>query len=108
MSLSNHCGIPLTDDFGKYLFAPMIHGRVTKVTYGAIISRAQSRLLSWGNQFLSMAGRITLIQSLLSALPTYLMQTTFLPDHIVNKLEKLIRRFLWGEDVGNRKFHAIA
>lgn len=34
----NHCGITLTDDFGKYLGAPMIHGRVTKKTYGDILS----------------------------------------------------------------------
>lgn len=108
MSLSTHCGIPLMDDFGKYLGAPMIDGRVNKATYGAIISKAQSRLLAWGNQFLSMAGRITLIQSVLSALPTYLMQTTLLPDYTVSELEKVIRRFLWGEDAVNREFHALA
>ncbi|OMO56447.1 hypothetical protein COLO4_35642 [Corchorus olitorius] len=45
MDLSSYCGIPLTDDFGKYLGAPMIQGRVTKATYNALVSRAQSRLL---------------------------------------------------------------
>lgn len=30
LALSNHCGISLTTDFGKYLGAPMIHGRVTR------------------------------------------------------------------------------
>ncbi|XVF01987.1 hypothetical protein REPUB_Repub04eG0137300 [Reevesia pubescens] len=39
MSLSNKCNIPLTKDFGKYLGAPMIHGRVTRKTYWDIISK---------------------------------------------------------------------
>lgn len=97
MNLSNHCGIPLTNDFGKYLGVPMIHGRVTKSTYSSLLSRAQARFLSWVNQFLSMAGRITLIQSVLSALPVYLMQSTFLPESTVTGLDKLMRQFLWGQ-----------
>ncbi|XVE95435.1 hypothetical protein REPUB_Repub02eG0096900 [Reevesia pubescens] len=51
--------------------------------------------------------RITLIQSVLSTIPGYLMQTTFLPDHVVGETTKIIRRFLWGEINGERKLHAL-
>lgn len=79
MAKSTFCGIPLTKDLGKYLGAPMIHGRVTRQTYKDMLSRMQLRLASWENKSLSMAGRIVLIQSVLSAIPNYLMQTCFLP-----------------------------
>lgn len=44
MALSSRCGIPLTSDLGKYLGAPMIHGRVSKQTYMEVLSRMQARL----------------------------------------------------------------
>lgn len=55
-----------------------------------------------------MAGRVILIQSVLSALPTYIMQTTYLPDHVVTELEKIMRKFLWGNDAGRRRLHGVS
>lgn len=86
----------------------MIHGRVLKKTYGELLSKTQARLMAWGNQHLSMAGRIVLVKSVLSALTSYLMQTTYLPEHVVKELEKVIRGFLGGETNGNRKLHGVA
>lgn len=80
MQLSDFCRIPLTKDLGKYLGAPMLHGRVTRQTYKDLLSRVQARLASWENKYLSMAGRVILIQSVLSTLSNYLMQTVYLPS----------------------------
>nr|WMB96745.1 hypothetical protein [Solanum melongena] len=107
-NLSRQCGIPLTKEFGKYLGAPMVQGRVTKQIYSALISKVQNRIFSWGNQYLSMAGRVTLIKSILSALPSYLMQTCYLPDNVVQELDKMIISFLWGEMNGTRKLHELS
>lgn len=63
MAFSSSCQIPLTKDLGKYLGAPMIHGRVIKQTYKDLISRMQARLAFWDKKFLSMAGRLILVQS---------------------------------------------
>lgn len=108
LSLSHFCQIPLTKDFGKYLGAPMIHGRITRQTYTDLLSKMQARLSAWENKHLSMAGRVTLAQSVLSALPNYLMQTLFLPEHVVNSIDKMIRRFVWGEHGFVRKMHTLS
>ncbi|XVF08796.1 hypothetical protein REPUB_Repub07fG0034100 [Reevesia pubescens] len=105
--LSAFCKIPLTQDFGKYLGAPMIHGRVTKQTYADIISRVQKRLLSWENKFLSLAGRTALIKSVLCSLPGYIMQTTYLPEYVIAEMDKLIKSFLWGGTKEERKMHLL-
>ncbi|KAG6490444.1 hypothetical protein ZIOFF_051741 [Zingiber officinale] len=73
---------PYVTDLGKYLGAPMIHGRVIKQTYKDLISRMQARLAFWEKNFLSMAGRLILVQ--------------------------MIRGFLWGETSGVRKINSIA
>lgn len=71
----------------------MINGRVTKNTYGTLLSNTQARFNSWANKHLSMAGRVTLINSVLSAMPSYLMQTTMLPDNVIKEFEKFTRDF---------------
>lgn len=45
--------------------------------------------------YLSKAGRVTLIKSMLCSIPTYFMSAFSLPIHVANKLEKLQRDFLW-------------
>lgn len=54
-----------------------------------------------------MAGRGTLIQSVLEALPTYTMQTTRLPMSICDVLEKKSRDFLWGHTEKVNKLHLV-
>ncbi|XVE99405.1 hypothetical protein REPUB_Repub03eG0195400 [Reevesia pubescens] len=85
----------------------MIHGRVTRKTYGDIISKMHNCLSRWENKSLSMVGRLTLVQSVLSVMLGYLMQTTFLPEHVVYEIEKLVRSFLCGELDGSHKLHSI-
>lgn len=85
----------------------MRNGRVTKLTYGSLLSRTQARLNSWAKKHLSMAGRVTLINSVISALPSYLMQTTLLPDNVIKDFEKLMRGFLWGDSSEKRKLHTL-
>ncbi|KAJ1386665.1 hypothetical protein SESBI_40590 [Sesbania bispinosa] len=47
-------------------------------------------------------GRVTLVKSILSALPTYVKQTTLLPKAVCHDLERAVRNFLWG--ISNEKW----
>lgn len=55
-----------------------------------------------------MAGRTTLVNAVLSALPSYHMQTMLLPKRLLLDIEKRSRSFLWGEHEGDRKLHLIS
>jgi hypothetical protein len=94
--LSNASGFGLTSDFGKYLGVPIIHARKKNALFEYIIDKVRKRLSSWKAKNLTFPGRITLTQSVLAALPTYAMQTTLLPQGVCNKLEQLVRNFIWG------------
>lgn len=52
---------------------------------------------------MSMAGRLTLITSVTSAIPTYSMQMCHLPIQFCDKLDQLNRNFLWGDMSDNEK-----
>lgn len=106
-NVSRILGMSSTRDLGKYLGVPLIHGRVTKSTYREIIEKVSSRLNGWKAQFLSLAGRSTLINSVTSAIPTYTMLTARLPNGVVHELDKLNRRFLWGGTESKRALHLV-
>ncbi|KAK3195830.1 hypothetical protein Dsin_027140, partial [Dipteronia sinensis] len=63
-------------NLGNYLGVPLIHGRITKETYKEIIEKTQSKLGNWKSAPLSFTGMCTLIKSVTSALPIYVMQST--------------------------------
>ena len=43
--ISRRCQIPLTNNLWKYLGVPLIHGRVTKDTFGYVVDRIQANRL---------------------------------------------------------------
>ena len=46
--------------------------------------------------YLSKRGRLTLLKSTLSSLPTYYLSLFTIPQLIAEKLERIRRNFLWG------------
>ena len=55
--------------------------------------------------YLSKAGRVTLIKSMLCSILTFFFMSVFsLPIHVANKLEKLQRDFLWEVKGDTKKF----
>ncbi|GKV32323.1 hypothetical protein SLEP1_g40939 [Rubroshorea leprosula] len=54
-------------------------------------------------KFLSLGGRITLLNSVLSNIPVYLMSVHLLPKGVILSLDKIRRNFLWGGEEGKRK-----
>ncbi|XP_028778309.1 uncharacterized protein LOC114734823 [Neltuma alba] len=108
LTLSQKLGIGITPDLGKYLGVPLIHARITKATYGHIMKRVRSRLSGWKGKHLTMAGRSVLIKSVISALPSYQMQSSLLPKGVLKEIEKLSCSFLWSQNINERKTHLIA
>ncbi|KAI9112505.1 hypothetical protein K1719_016428 [Acacia pycnantha] len=103
IDLSNKLGIGVTTNLGKYLGVPLIHSRVTNETFGHIIQKVKSRLSSWKGKYLTMAGRAVLIKAVISALPSYQMQSSLLPKGVIREIEKISRNFLWCQENENVK-----
>ncbi|XLU20626.1 hypothetical protein S245_056692, partial [Arachis hypogaea] len=80
---------------------------VSKITYSDIINKMNLRLNSWKASSLSLAGRATLVRSVLSSLPSYTMQTALIPVSTSNLVDRKCRDFLWGETEHSRKIHLI-
>ncbi|KAF7843720.1 reverse transcriptase [Senna tora] len=66
------------------------------------------KLTGWKASMLSQAARYTLIQSVLSAIPVYLLHFTRLTDKVANACNSLMNNFFWGSWDGKKSIHMIA
>uniref|UniRef100_A0A2C9W680 Reverse transcriptase zinc-binding domain-containing protein n=1 Tax=Manihot esculenta TaxID=3983 RepID=A0A2C9W680_MANES len=82
---------------------PLSRIRVTNAKYQFLLE-IQRKLSDWNASSLSMAGRITLAKAVIAAIPNYFMQTTLLLVSVINEIETIIRRFVWGAKEGKTKF----
>ncbi|CAN1129754.1 Putative ribonuclease H protein At1g65750 [Linum perenne] len=101
-------GMPLTQDLGRYLGVPILHERVTSHPYQDILDRIDKKLAGWKVKTLSLAGRVTLAQSVLAAIPAYAMQTSVLPVNTCEEIDRRIRNFVWGTTSEERKVSLVA
>ena len=67
--ISAALGFSATNDLGDYLGMPLIHSLVNKDIYHSILDKVDKQLIGWNAAHLSFAGRVTLVQSVLQAMP---------------------------------------
>ncbi|XP_027156917.1 uncharacterized protein LOC113758084 [Coffea eugenioides] len=57
----------------KYLGCPLYSGRRKKSYFSALCTAVVNRMLSWNEKLLSYGGKLVLIQSVLSVMPTHIL-----------------------------------
>lgn len=61
-----------------------------------MLDRVKKKLAGWKANLLSMAGWLVLIQASSSAILSYVMQNSLLPNRILNGIDRVNMDFLWG------------
>ncbi|KAL2512765.1 Uncharacterized protein Adt_18365 [Abeliophyllum distichum] len=88
-----------------YLGVPLFKGHRKIFLYDDLIQKVRSRISGWASRLLSPGGRITLIRSVLSSLPLYLLQILKPPKAVLKKLESIFARFLWDSKDHTHRLH---
>ncbi|KAK1301638.1 hypothetical protein QJS10_CPB12g00702 [Acorus calamus] len=92
----------------RLLGIPLHVGPLRKSDWSPLVSRFEKRLDGWKGKLLSMSGRLTLIQAVLSNLPIFYLSIFKAPTGVLQILDGIQRRFLWqGADVSGRKVHLV-
>lgn len=91
-----------------YLGLPMGLTKPQVKDYAPLICRIERRM-SAASQFLNHAGRLQLVNSVLSSLPTYYMCSLKLPVTVIEIIDKYRKNCLWrGKDFKNKGYNLAA
>ena len=83
--------------FFAYHLSGMLLGAKSKALniWNPVTGKCEKKLTRWKSQYISLGGRVTLINSVLDALPTYMMSIFPIPNGVIQRLDKIRRDFLW-------------
>lgn len=106
-SICQASGFQVTNDLGKYLGVPILHEKINRRSFQFILDKVDGRLSNWKAKTLTFVGRLTLTKSVIQAMPSYMMQSTYLPTYLCEEIDKRCRKFLWGDMEGDRHMHTV-
>jgi len=90
-----------------YLGMPQGSKHKTMEIWNGILVKTEKKLARWSAQYLSVGGRLILINSVLDSLPTYVMSLFPIPAKVVKKLDKLRRNFLWKSNKEGKGYNLV-
>ncbi|KAK2385146.1 hypothetical protein QL285_072415 [Trifolium repens] len=72
-------------------------------TWDPLLEHLRKRLFSWRNKYISLGGRIVLINAVLNSIPIFYLSFYKLPTSVWKKVVRIQREFLWGGVKGGKR-----
>ncbi|XP_028552631.1 uncharacterized protein LOC114580163 [Dendrobium catenatum] len=105
--ISKLLGIKLEEEL-EYLGIKISLRRLRIVDFQILLDKSLKRLNAWGNRFISLAGKLMLVKSVLLALPNFLIAHSLVLKRILYELERYCRDFIWHKMDGSRGLHYVS
>ena len=77
----------------RYLGLPLSAGQLRVADWQPVVGKVEQRLEGWKAKILSKGGRLVLLRSVLSAIPTFYLSVFKIPGSIEQRLSGLMWRF---------------
>ncbi|WMV45736.1 hypothetical protein MTR67_039121 [Solanum verrucosum] len=90
-----------------YLGMPLGAKSMSKEIWSSVIEKCEKKLARWKGQYLSLGGRVTLINSVLDAMPTYMMSLFPIPVGVIDRLDRIRRKFLWRGNKDRKGYNLV-
>jgi hypothetical protein len=81
------------------VFPKWRHRQLRRVDWQALIDKIASRLATWKGKMMSTAGRLALLNAVLSSIPVYWLSVHKLPVWVRKKIDSIRRAWLWHGEV---------
>ncbi|KAG6692683.1 hypothetical protein I3842_10G126000 [Carya illinoinensis] len=105
--LANIMGCKISSLPTRYLGLPLGASHKLVTIWDGVIEKIERRLTGWKMLYLSKGGRITLLKSTFSNLPTYFLSLFRLPAGVARRIERIFQNFLCGGKGEVKKFHLV-
>jgi hypothetical protein len=80
----------------KYLGFTLKASGYRKTDWAWLLAKVEKGIISWCNKWLSRAGRLVLLKSIIEAIPVYWTSLAWVPKG-VHKITQMVNRFLWAD-----------
>jgi len=88
----------------RYLGLPLVTKRLTTSDYSPLIDQIRRRIGMWTSRYLSFAGRLSLINSVLWSITNFWMNAFRLPRECINEINRISSALLWsGPELNPKK-----
>ncbi|XP_023638041.1 uncharacterized protein LOC111830437 [Capsella rubella] len=88
----------------RYLGLPLLTKRLSLSDCLPLLEKIRSRISSWKNRFLSYAGRLQLLSSVIFSLTNFWISAFRLPSACIKEIEAICSAFLWsGPELSSTK-----
>jgi hypothetical protein len=91
----------------RYLGLPLRIGRIRREDEQVLVDKVAGKLSRWKGKLLNKSGRLTLVNSVLSAVVLYHMTVSPLSKWVIKKIDKIRRNFLWHGSDDARRGHCL-
>lgn len=93
----------------KYLGNIICSNPAKSAYWNHLLSKVKNKLDNWHAENHSITGKLILMKATLDSIPIFWFNLFLVPGKVLNELEKLRRRFLWGASTdGSNKPHSIS
>ncbi|KAG0500607.1 hypothetical protein HPP92_000679 [Vanilla planifolia] len=89
----------------NYLGVPIAAKRLKLADLNFLIQRMEACIAGWRIRPLSLAGRVSLANSVLNAIPTYILRHCTVPAGVIEVMERRVRNFLWNGASNTHMIH---
>lgn len=83
----------------RYLGVPLISEKLKEAYYKALVEKITARVKPWTVKFLSIAGRLQLISSILTRIYNHCCNISLLPKKVIKEVERICNSFPWKGEV---------
>lgn len=91
----------------KYLGVPVHTRTLSNADWKTTEDKVEHKLSCWKRKLLSLGGRLVLLNSSLSHVPSYMMSLYLLPVGVKKRIDHFRARLLWQEDESVEKYHLV-
>ena len=92
----------------KYLGIPLFEGRNKSEFWDSLIEKCQRKMEGWKGRWLSSAGRILMLQTVILAMPVFSMMCMGIPKKVIWIVEQKKRKLFWNGSNDEDKIPLLA
>ncbi|GJZ03525.1 hypothetical protein Tco_0536800 [Tanacetum coccineum] len=68
----------------------------------SLVDKVESKVFNWKNKYLTYAGRLMLVASILESIHVYWAFVILLPEGVIKDINKILKDFLWNQNDGTK------